>query len=254
MPKTIIVGNWKMNTSLHSSEALVEDLLTLLDPPSNLKVVVCPPSLYLVPIQKKVRNSCIHLGAQDMHYENNGAYTGEVSPAMVAELCEYVILGHSERRLHFGETNQAVNKKVEAALRVNLSPIICIGETANERSSNQANDIIASQLSGALTGVEDAKSIVIAYEPVWAIGSGAPATPELANEILQGPVRETLRKIFGGQDAERIPLLYGGSVGRDSISGFLSQPSINGALIGGASLKADDFAEIVHIAAKSKHE
>jgi triosephosphate isomerase len=187
-----------------------------------------------------------------MNYQEKGAFTGEVAPNMVAELCDYVILGHSERRALYGETDESVNLKVEAALKAGLKPIICVGETLAQREAGTAESVVERQIIKALDGVDNAISLVIAYEPVWAIGTGVPATPELAVEIMGGVIQRNLIALYGEPAALAIPLLYGGSVTADSVQGFVEQACIHGALVGGASLKAEEFAQIVRTTAQVK--
>ncbi|MBF8294193.1 MAG: tpiA, partial [Bacteroidetes bacterium] len=189
------------------------------------------------------KGTSIHLGAQNMHYEEKGAYTGEVSPGMLAELCRYVILGHSERRQHFGETDDLVNRKVKAALKVGLRPILCVGERLEQRQAGNAEDVVVRQLRGALEGVSSIDTLAVAYEPVWAIGTGVAATGDAAEEIM-ATIRHTLAAVYGEAAAREVPLLYGGSVTPDNIAEYASRPDVNGALVGGASLNATAFVEI----------
>lgn len=240
-----------MNLLRDSCLSLVHLLLDKLDDTSNVDVAVCPPSVYLHDVGAALRGSSICLGAQNMYYEKEGAFTGEISGAMLRDLtCRYVILGHSERRQFLGESDAIVNKKVFAALRAELTPIVCIGETLQERETGITKKVITEQLKGSLAklSADEGKQLVIAYEPVWAIGTGKTATPEQAEEV-HSQIRTLLNDFFGKTVAESIRIQYGGSVKADNAAELMSQPNIDGALVGGASLKAADFAAIVKAAA-----
>ena len=252
MARPIVAGNWKMNTSLPVATDLANNLRKLIGDMNGIDRVLCPPFPYLIPVQEQIAGSSINIGAQNMGHEDKGAFTGEVAPAMVAELCDYVILGHSERRSLYGEVDEIVNQKVKVALRLGLKPIICVGETLAQRETGDAKSIIEHQIKKALEGINNAGNLVVAYEPIWAIGTGVPATPELAAEIMDDVILRTLRSLFGDSAALEIPLLYGGSVTPDSIQGYVEQSCIHGALVGGASLKPDDFTEIVRTVAHIK--
>jgi len=249
MPKRIIAGNWKMNLNLSQSVKLAENLKSLankLNIPDDVDIVICPPSISLFPVVNAISGSVISLGAQNMYYEEYGAFTGEISAEMLTSVgCEYVILGHSERRQHFGETNQEINQKIHAALKASLTPILCVGETLEERDQMKHQQVIKLQLEEGLRKVSssDAENLVVAYEPVWAIGTGRNASAEQAEEIHK-LIRDILIQILGS-DAVEIPILYGGSMKPDNARELLSQPNVNGGLIGGASLKAEPFIEIV---------
>lgn len=247
MRKYLIAGNWKMNMLRDSSAALLHGLLDVLVPSDNVEVAVCPPAVYLHDVGAALRGSHVALGAQNMHAAADGAFTGEVSGGMLVDLgCRYVILGHSERRQLFGETDAAVNEKVKAALSQQLTPIVCVGETLEQRESNSTAQVIADQVHGSLANLsaDEGAKLVIAYEPVWAIGTGKTATPEQAEEVhLQ--IRELLAGLFGQEVADSIRIQYGGSVKPDNAKELLGQKNIDGALVGGASLKADSFAAIV---------
>ena len=251
MPATVIAANWKMNTSLAEATHLAASVRDGLGSVSGVEVVLCPPFISLTAVQDVVQGSPIRIGAQNMHFEAAGAFTGEVSPQMLQGICHYVILGHSERRHIFGEPDDLVNRKVKAALHHGLRPILCVGETLEQRERGNAETVVSQQLRAGLADVFDITGLVVSYEPVWAIGIGRAATPELADEIMEGSVRETLRSLYGGA-AEDVPLLYGGSVNPDNIGGFVAQDSIHGALVGGASLQAAQFVEIVQITARAK--
>jgi triosephosphate isomerase len=245
--KYFIAGNWKMNLLRDSSLALVHGLLDQIQPSETVEVAVCPPSVYLHDVGAALRDGHIRLGAQNMYHETEGAYTGEISGAMLRDLgCDCVILGHSERRQLLGETDQAVNKKVFAALASDLQPIVCVGETLEQREQGQTSSIIAAQVKGSLAGLtsEQGGRIVVAYEPVWAIGTGKTATPDQAEEV-HAQIRKLLDELFGAEIAEAIRIQYGGSVKPDNAQELLGQANIDGALVGGAALKPDSFAAIV---------
>ena len=251
MPVTVVAANWKMNTSLAEATDLATSVRDGLGAVSGVEVILCPPFISLTAVQDVVQGSPIKIGAQNMHFEAAGAFTGEVSPQMLQGICHYVILGHSERRHVFGETDDLVNRKVKAAFQHGLRPILCVGETLEQRESGEAEAVVSRQLRAGLADVLDITGLVVAYEPVWAIGTGRAATPELASEIMGGPVRETLRSLYVAA-AEDVPLLYGGSVNPDNIGGFVAQGCVHGALVGGASLQAAQFVEIVQITARAK--
>ena len=252
MARPTVAGNWKMNTSLAEAQSLASNLRASVGDMNGIDRVLCPPFPYLTLVREAVSGSSLAIGAQNMNYQEKGAFTGEVAPNMVAELCDYVILGHSERRALYGETDESVNLKVEAALNAGLKPIICVGETLAQREAGAAESVIEKQITKALDGVDKAGDLVVAYEPVWAIGTGVPATPELATEIMEGVIQRCLTSLYGEPAALEVPLLYGGSVTPDSVQGFVEQASIHGALVGGASLKPDDFTQIVKTVAKVK--
>jgi len=233
-----------MNTTLPEALSLVRAMRQRLEAATGVEVVLCPPFVSIAPLADELRGSPIGLGAQDMYFQEKGAYTGEVSPLMLRGLCQYVILGHSERRQYFGDTDDLVNKKVKAALAHGLKPILCVGEKLEEKEKGQAQAVVERQLRGALEGVPDPDGLVLAYEPVWAIGTGRAATPADAQGTM-GFLRRVLEELYGGSTAGAIRLLYGGSVTRDNAAAFLKEPGIDGALVGGASLKADEFAGIV---------
>ena len=245
-----IAGNWKMNMLRESSQALVRGLREQLPGSDRVEVAVCPPNVYLQEVAAALRGSHIALGAQNMHHEKEGAFTGEVSGAMLRDIgCSHVILGHSERRQFFGETDQSVNQKVFAALSSGLTPIVCVGETLEEREAGSTQRIIDQQCRGSLARltVEQAAKLVIAYEPVWAIGTGKTATPQQAEEV-HAHIRSLIEQLFDRQTADGVRIQYGGSVKADNAAELLHQPNIDGALVGGASLKADGFAAIVKAA------
>lgn len=253
MPATIIAGNWKMNTTLGEARTLADGVRALAEGLAGVEVILCPPFLSLAAVGEAVSGSAVRTGAQNMHHEDSGAFTGEISPAMLVGLCEYVILGHSERRQLFGERDSAVNLKVKAALNHGLKPILCVGETLEERESGRADEVISEQTLAGLegTGGLDISGLVVAYEPVWAIGTGQAATPEIAAEIMGGAILGALQSLFGAA-ASDVPLLYGGSVNPGNISEFATESCIHGALVGGASLQPESFVEIARLAAETK--
>jgi len=250
--KYLIAGNWKMNLNSAEGAELAKDVHSLVGSQSDVSVCVCPTFTALESVAEVIKDSNIALGAQNMHYEASGAYTGEISAEMLRHLfCNFVILGHSERRQYFGETDASVNKKTLAALAANLKPIVCVGETLEERESGKMLEVIKTQTEGALVGVkaEDADSLVIAYEPVWAIGTGKTATPEMAEEV-HAEIRCMLAGLLGTDAANKVRILYGGSMKPGNAPELLAQKNIDGGLIGGAALKATDFAGIVDAAIK----
>jgi len=246
-----VAGNWKMNTTVTEAEKLVIEMLEKLDRVEEVEKVLCPPFVSLVAINMMLHDSSIKLGAQNMYFETKGAYTGEISPLMLRELCEFVILGHSERRWYFGETDEIVNKKVKGALANNLKPILCVGERLEENEAGKTDEMINRQVTTALNGIEPVSNLVIAYEPVWAIGTGKAASGEQAVATIQF-IRAVVAKIWDKSTAEDARILYGGSVTSANIAEFISHPEIDGALVGGASLKADEFVSIVEQTVKIK--
>ena len=251
MPKPLIAGNWKMNTSLAEASALADDIREAAEAISGVEILLCPPFTALAGVRDAVKGSSIKLGAQNMHHQPSGAFTGEISPTMLQGLCEYVILGHSERRQLFGEDDESINRKVQAAFQHGLRPILCVGETLDQREAGQAGAVVSQQLRAGLAGLIDITALVVAYEPVWAIGTGLAATPEIAAEMMGDVIADTLRSLFPDA-AGNTPLLYGGSVNPDNIAGFAALDSVHGALVGGASLQADQFVEIARLTAQAK--
>ena len=247
MRKTIIAGNWKMNKTIAESLSLVKELKKIAADVKDREIVVCPAFTALGAVAAELKSSNIKVGAQNMHFEKNGAFTGEVSALMLRDISvEYVILGHSERRHIFGEKDEVINQKVKAALLNGLKPIFCVGETLSEREAGKTNDIIGNQI---LKGLKDAskkdiKNVVIAYEPVWAIGTGKNATPEQAEEAHVF-IRKVLSKVFDNKIANEVSILYGGSVKPDNIKGIIAKENIDGVLVGGASLDAKSFYQII---------
>ena len=245
MPKTIVVGNWKMNKTLAEALDLARAVKhAVAGAAGSAEVVLCPPAIALAAVRDAVQGSTIKVGCQNMYFEESGAFTGEISPLMLQGICDYVILGHSERRQLFGETDELVNRKVKSAIQHGLRPILCVGESLEQRESGQAAAFVEQQVRAALDGIDDISSLTVAYEPVWAIGTGRAATPEIAAEIMGGAILEALRSRFGAAGVG-VPLLYGGSVNPGNVAGFAAQDCIHGALVGGASLQARQFVEIV---------
>jgi triosephosphate isomerase len=251
MRSPFVAGNWKMNTTVTEAEKIVLEMLEKLDRIEGVEKVLCPPFVSLVAINMMLEGSSIKLGAQNMHFETGGAYTGEISPLMLSELCEFVILGHSERRGYFGETDEIVNKKVKAALANKLKPILCVGERLAEKEAGKTEEVINRQVPAALKGIEPVSNLVIAYEPVWAIGTGKAASGEQAAATIQF-IRDVLAKLWNKSIAQDLRILYGGSVTSANIAEFISHPEIDGALVGGASLKAEEFPSIVEKTAEIK--
>jgi len=247
----MIAGNWKMNTTLVEGSALVMEMREELERIAGVEKVLCPPFISLSLVGELLQGSSIKLGAQNMHFEEKGAYTGEISPLMLKELCDFVILGHSERREHFKETDQIVNEKVKAALAAGLTPILCVGERLEENEAGRTEEVVTRQVKGALQGVASPQGMVIAYEPVWAIGTGRAATGEGANATI-GIIRKTVAQLYSEGIAKGMRILYGGSVTAANIAEFIRQPEVDGALVGGASLKAKEFLSIVEQTAAIK--
>ena len=249
--KAIIAGNWKMNKTASEAAVLVDELIPAVKD-ATCEVVICTPFTDLVTAVAKTKGTNIHVGAENVHFEKSGAFTGEISADMLVDLgVEYVIVGHSERRQYFAETDQTVNKRTLAALNAGLKVILCVGETLEQREADITGETIAIQVKKALAGVtaEELRHIIIAYEPVWAIGTGKTATDEQANEVNH-MIRALLGKLYGEDAAEATTIQYGGSMNAKNAAGLLAQPDIDGGLIGGASLKAPDFAAIVEAASK----
>jgi triosephosphate isomerase len=243
----VIAGNWKMNKTVGEAVDLVRQLKILIAKVDGVEVIVAPPFTALHAVREESKGSLIRLAAQNLYWEEKGAFTGEVSASMIREVgCEFVIIGHSERRQLFGETDETVNRRIKAALGQGLKPIFCIGETLKERENEKTFSVIETQVKGGLKdlGEKEVLTITIAYEPVWAIGTGKTATPLQAQEVHRF-IRETLGKRYSKDMAEKIRIQYGGSVTPENIKGLMDQQDIDGALVGGASLKADSFSRIV---------
>ncbi len=250
MRKPLIAGNWKMNKTVEQARLLVTEMVPELQAVTGVEIVLCPPFTSLMAVSAMLVGTNIGLGAQNLHWEASGAYTGEVSPQMVAELCRYVIIGHSERRTFFGETDESVNRKIKAALAVSLTPIVCVGETLDQYENGETASVVSRQVRQGLAGFGPAQvqSLVIAYEPVWAIGTGRAATAAGANAVLSEVIRPTLSGMFNPELAQTIRILYGGSVTAANAAELFAQSDIDGGLVGGASLKSPDFVKIIKAA------
>ena len=242
MRKFVIAGNWKMNKSLPQAVTLVQDLKVGLAAQDNVDIIICPPFIALAAARDGLRDTAIAVGAQHMHWEAEGAFTGEISPRMVQDLCSHVIIGHSERRTHFGETDTMVNRRVVAAIAHGLTPIVCVGETDEENRAGKTREVLDRQASQALADLsaQQAAAAIVAYEPVWAIGTGRAAAPAEANDTI-GLVREVVGRECGASTAAAIRILYGGSINPGVWPDIISQPEVDGGLVGGASLIAEDF-------------
>lgn len=247
MRKPIIVGNWKMNKTVSEAVILVKDLIDRVSDVANVDIGVGPPFTALNAVVETCAGTNVAVAAQNIFWEDSGAFTGEIAPGMLVEIgCKYAIIGHSERRTIMGETDEMVNKKIFAALKHNLTPIVCIGETLEQRELNQTFNIIETQVNAGLAGLspDEAKKIVLAYEPIWAIGTGKTATPDQAQEV-HAFIRKKLVELFNTEVADTIRIQYGGSVKPENIVDLMAQEDLDGALVGGASLKADSFADII---------
>ena len=244
MRTPMIAGNWKMNTTVNEAIKLVKALRSGLDKISNVDIVICPPFVSLYIAREMLKGSSIKLGAQNLFYEEKGAFTGEISPLMLTDLCEYVIIGHSERRQYFDETGDIINKKVKAVIDAEMKPILCIGEKLEENEAGRTEEVLTRQLMASSDRLYYLGSMVIAYEPIWAIGTGRASTGEAANKT-SGFIRQLISHQFGQNIGSSVRILYGGSVTADNIAEFMGQPEIDGALVGGASLSAEDFQSMV---------
>ena len=247
MKRPLIAGNWKMNKTIAEALNVVASIKAAVHRATECEIVICPPYTALAAVSNAIKETPIELGAQDMHPEPEGAFTGEISALMLKEVgCRYVILGHSERRMLFKETDEFVNQKVKSALKFNLVPIICMGETLEEREGRRAFEVVKSQFDSSLKDLlpDDIQRTVIAYEPVWAIGTGRTATPEQA-EQMHSYIRRLLHEKYGEEGSSRTLILYGGSVKPENMSALMQKPNVDGALVGGASLKAESFAQII---------
>lgn len=245
--RPIMAGNWKMHMLVAEAESLVEDLISGLDGTEEVDVVVAPPFTSLHSVGRLLAGSPVALAAQNLHWESSGAYTGEVSAKMLLDVgCKYVIIGHSERRQYFGETDETVNRRLKAALSEGLDPILCVGEVLGERKSGRTWEVVGSQIRRGLEGISrsDAERLIVAYEPVWAIGTGETATPDQAQEV-HAQIRGLIGELYDGAIAEGLRIQYGGSVKPDNVRGLMGNPDVDGALVGGASLKAESFLGIV---------
>ncbi len=246
MSKTLIIGNWKMNLNVHQASLYVHDLSEKIPEHSDVEVVLAPSSLALQTLSLQVKRRQFRLAAQNIYYRDEGAFTGEISATMLRGLAQYVLVGHSERRHIFNETDKDVRAKVQAVIRNGLIPVLCVGETADEKANNETKHVLHDQITGGLANIssEDIDKVVIAYEPVWAIGTGKNAQPEDL-EKARNTIRHQITSLYGEAAAKKVRLLYGGSVSADNAADYLALPGIDGLLVGGASLKADVFAHIV---------
>jgi triosephosphate isomerase len=249
MRKPMMAGNWKMNKTVSEAVALAEGIRTAVDGVNNVDRVVCPPFVDLPAVQAALAGSNIAVGAQNMHWAASGAYTGEVSADMLKGLAQYVIIGHSERRQYFAESDESVNQKTKAALAAGLTPIVCVGESLAQNEAGETQAFVSGQVRAALAGLapEQVTQLVIAYEPIWAIGTGRSATSQQANDICGGVVRATVRDLYGEAVAANTRILYGGSANDKNIRELMEQPDIDGALIGGAALKVESYGEMVRV-------
>lgn len=251
MRKPLIAGNWKMNTNITEAISLVQDMLVNLDKIPGVEKVLCPPFISLHAIKGLTKGTSIKLGAQNMYFKDKGAYTGEISCLMLIDLCDFVILGHSERRQYFAETDELINNKVKVALESGLTPILCVGERLEENEANKTGEVIARQIKTGLAGIKPSDKLVIAYEPIWAIGTGKAATGKQAVTTI-ALIRNIVAGLWNEKTAGAIRILYGGSVTGSNIKEFIAEAEIDGALVGGASLKSDDFVNIVSQTANIK--
>ncbi len=255
MRTPIVAGNWKMNKTIAEARELVNAMkndLAQLASSGKVEIVLCPPFVSIPQVAELVKGTPIQVGAQNMHWETKGAFTGEVSPTMLNEICDYVIIGHSERRQYFAETDETVNKKVKVALAHHLKPIVCVGENLAQNEAGQTQAVVSAQIRGAFKDIsrDDARGIVIAYEPIWAIGTGKAASGAGANSVIGLTIRGTLADVYDESTAQTIRVQYGGSANAKNVAEFFAQPDIDGALVGGASLVAADFVTICKTAAK----
>ena len=251
MPDLVVAGNWKMNTTVSEAVALAAGVRDGAESVLGVELVVCPPFVSLAAVSDAIKGSSVKVGSQNMHFEGSGAFTGEVSPAMLQGLCDSVILGPSERRQMFAETDETVNSKIKSAQAAGLKPIMCVGETLEEREAGKASDIISGQVRAGLAGIRDTTGLILAYEPIWAIGTGQSATPETAAEIMGGAILETLRSLFSAS-ADNISLLYGGSMNAGNAGDYAAQDCIHGGLVGGAALQAESFLQVAAAIAAAK--
>lgn len=251
MRRPFVAGNWKMFKTVAEARVLITEMLPGLTDIQGVEIVLCPPFTSILPVAALLEGTAIGVGAQNMHWEASGPYTGEIAPPMLAEFCKYVIIGHSERRTYFGETDGSVNRKVKAAIEHGLVPIMCVGETLDENEAGITSEVVTRQIKEGLEGVkaQSIGSIVIAYEPVWAIGTGRAATADGANAVIAGIIRALLAQMYGDELAGKVRILYGGSVKASNAGEFFRYADIDGALVGGASLKASEFIPIVKAAA-----
>jgi len=248
----IIAGNWKMYKTISETLQFVEAVKGPLRSYSGVEKAICASFISLAALSDAVRDTDIRVGAQDMFWEEQGAYTGEISPLMLKDVAELVIIGHSERRQYFGETDETVNRKIKAALAHNLTPIVCVGESLDQNRAGETEQFVGGQVRAAFDGItsEQARGVIIAYEPIWAIGTGISATADDANRIIGGAVRSTLASIYRNEIAQQMRIQYGGSMKPDNIEELMWQPEIDGGLVGGASLKPDDYVTLIRVTAE----
>jgi triosephosphate isomerase (TIM) len=253
MRKPILAGNWKMNKGPAEALELVRALRPLVTPYTQVETVVCPPFVDLPAVADALRGVHVGVGAQDVFWADSGAYTGEVSAPMLVGLAQYVIIGHSERREYFGETDETVNKKIKAVLAHGLTPIVCVGESLQQNEAGITDSFVSGQVKAAFSGIsaEQARGIVVAYEPIWAIGTGKTATSAVANQVCGVVVRGALADLYGSQVADEMRIQYGGSANEKNIGELMAMPDIDGALVGGASLKPESFGAMVRITAEA---
>ncbi len=250
MRTPVVAGNWKMNTTLADATALARDVRVGVEGISGVTTVVCPPALSIVPVSMALEGSSVHVGAQDVNPNPQGAHTGELSADMLSGLCSFVIVGHSERRALYGESDASTADKAKAAVAAGLRPIVCVGESLEVRESGEADSFVTSQIVGSLSGLSDISQVCIAYEPVWAIGTGRAASPGIAQEMA-AMIRGAVADLFSSDAADGLPVLYGGSVNAGNCASYAAAPDIDGALVGGASLDGGAFAQIVGAVAAS---
>jgi triosephosphate isomerase len=250
----VLAGNWKMYKTVAEALDFVAAVKGPLADLTGVEKAICVPFVSLSPLAEALRGTGIKLGAQNMHWEDQGAFTGEVSPLMLKGLCDLVIIGHSERRQYFGETDETVNKKIKAALTHGITPIVCVGESLEQNRAGETEAFVSRQVQAAFDGItaEQARGIIVAYEPIWAIGTGLAATPDDANRIIGQVVRATLAKLYGAEIAQAMRIQYGGSVNVKNVEELMIQPEIDGGLVGGASLKPDDYVTLVKVTAQAK--
>ncbi|MGD8730852.1 MAG: triose-phosphate isomerase [Anaerolineales bacterium] len=248
--KPFVAANWKMHKTVAEAVLFIDDFVPRVGNIKRVDIILCPPFTSLPVMREKLENSLIQLGAQNMHWEPEGAYTGEISALMLLGLCDYVIIGHSERRAYFDETDEIVNKKLVASFNNGLRPILCVGESLDQREAGETHEFVSGQVKAALNGfsAEELSRMVIAYEPIWAIGTGKAATPDDADEVINQTIRNTLTELFDPSTADAMRILYGGSVKPGNAKTFFDIEGIDGALVGGASLKPDSFSAIVEAA------
>lgn len=254
MRTPIIAGNWKMYKTLAESVAFAREVAPRLEAFSSVERVVCPTFVALAGVAEVLRGTPIKVGAQNVHWETQGAFTSQIAPTMLQGLAEYVIIGHSECRAYLHETDEDVNRKAKAALAHGLKPIIAVGESLQQNERGETESFVSGQVRAALSGIDAASmaNVVLAYEPIWAIGTGKSASGEVANRIVGGVVRATLAELYGNDVAQTVRIQYGGSVKPGNMAEYMSQPDIDGGLVGGAALKVDDFVALVEIAAQEK--